>query len=69
VFSFGDATYHGSTGALHLNAPVVGMAVSPTGYGYWLGAADGGVFTFGRATYNGSAAGDMPATVVAIATD
>ncbi|MGH9069183.1 MAG: hypothetical protein ACRD0J_17100, partial [Acidimicrobiales bacterium] len=26
VFSFGDATFHGSTGAVHLNRPIVGMA-------------------------------------------
>ncbi|HEX5266199.1 MAG TPA: hypothetical protein VFW24_05455, partial [Acidimicrobiales bacterium] len=26
IFSFGDATFHGSTGAMRLNKPVVGMA-------------------------------------------
>jgi len=29
IFAFGDSTFHGSTGSLTLNAPIVGMAVSP----------------------------------------
>ena len=32
-----------------LNQPVVGMAPTPSGEGYWLVAADGGVFSFGDA--------------------
>ncbi len=54
IFSFGDATYEGSTGALHLNAPIVGMAATPDHRGYWLVASDGGIFSFGDATYEGS---------------
>ena len=49
VFSFGDARFFGSTGAMHLNRPVVGMAPTPSGHGYWLVASDGGVFSFGDA--------------------
>jgi hypothetical protein len=30
------------------------MAPTPTGHGYWLVATDGGVFTFGDATFYGS---------------
>jgi hypothetical protein len=56
IFSFGDAAFHGSTGALHLNRPIVGMAPTPDGGGYWLVASDGGVFTFGDAGYYGSTA-------------
>ncbi len=41
----------------HLNARVVGMAMTPDGNGYWLVAADGGVFTFGDAGFFGSMAG------------
>jgi hypothetical protein len=26
IFAFGDAAFYGSTGALHLNRPVVGMS-------------------------------------------
>ena len=54
VFSFGDAQFHGSTGSLRLNKPVVGMAVTPDGGGYWLVASDGGIFAFGDAGFYGS---------------
>ena len=57
VFSFGDASFHGSAGGLHLVAPIVGMAATPDGGGYWLVAADGGVFSFGDASFHGSAGG------------
>ena len=67
VFAFGDAAFHGSTGALTLRSPVVGMASTPTGQGYWLVAADGGVFAFGDAAFWGST-GDirLAAPVVAM---
>jgi hypothetical protein len=57
VFSFGDASYFGSTGGLTLNRPIVGMAPTPDGGGYWLVASDGGVFSFGDASYFGSTGG------------
>jgi uncharacterized protein YkwD len=56
IFAFGDARFHGSTGALTLARPIVGMAAAPTGSGYWLVASDGGVFAFGAARFAGSAA-------------
>jgi N-acetylmuramoyl-L-alanine amidase len=37
-----------------LNAPVVGMAATPSGGGYWLVAADGGIFSYGDAAFYGS---------------
>ncbi|WP_298347067.1 hypothetical protein [Ferrimicrobium sp.] len=63
VFNFGGAKFSGSTytygitglsGAHALAAPIVGMAANPTGAGYWLVAADGGVFDFGGAPFKGS---------------
>jgi len=54
IFTFGDAAFKGSTGALALNKPIVGMAATPTGNGYWLVASDGGIFTFGDAAFKGS---------------
>jgi subtilisin family serine protease len=54
VFSFGDAGFYGSTGAIHLNSPIVGMAATPSGRGYWLVASDGGIFAFGDAGFYGS---------------
>ncbi|HET7487446.1 MAG TPA: hypothetical protein VFJ85_05910 [Acidimicrobiales bacterium] len=55
IFTFGDAAFLGSTGASHLNKPIVGMAVTPSRAGYWLVASDGGIFAFGDATFASSA--------------
>jgi len=69
IFTFGRARFYGSTGAMHLNSPIVGMASTPTGRGYWLAAADGGIFTFGDARFYGSAAAFyLGAPVVGITT-
>jgi hypothetical protein len=54
VFSFGGTQFFGSTGGLRLNRPVVNIAATPTGRGYWLVASDGGVFAFGDAQFFGS---------------
>ena len=42
-----------------LNRPVVGMAATADGGGYWLVAADGGVFAFGDARFHGSMGGQV----------
>jgi lipoprotein-anchoring transpeptidase ErfK/SrfK len=54
VFSFGHATFRGSTGAIRLFQPIVAMMATPSGKGYWLIASDGGVFSFGDAHFYGS---------------
>jgi arylsulfatase A-like enzyme len=54
IFTFGDAEFLGSTGAIQLNKPIVGMASTPSGLGYWLVASDGGIFSFGDARFVGS---------------
>ncbi|MCZ7527874.1 MAG: hypothetical protein M5U14_16745 [Acidimicrobiia bacterium] len=54
VFAMGDAGQHGSTGAMDLTRPIVGMAATPSGGGYWLVASDGGIFAFGDAAFHGS---------------
>ena len=46
----------GAGSAVHLNAPIIGVQAAPDGKGYWLAAADGGVFNFGDADYFGSLA-------------
>jgi len=53
----------------HLNSPIVGMAATPDGKGYWNVAADGGLFAFGDAGFHGSMGG-LPLTkpVVGMAT-
>src|SRR2546422_7423313 len=43
-----------SSDLLTLNNPIVGMAATPTGKGYWLVASDGGIFAFGDAVFQGS---------------
>lgn len=57
VFCFGSAGFHGSLGGVKLNAPIVGMAPTPSGNGYYLVAEDGGVFCFGDCTFRGSMGG------------
>jgi hypothetical protein len=42
--------YLGSPATLNLNAPIVGMAITPDGAGYWMVAQDGGVFAYGFLT-------------------
>jgi len=54
IFSFCDSRFFGSTGAIRLNKPVVGMAPTRDGGGYWLVASDGGIFAFGNARFFGS---------------
>lgn len=38
----------------NVNAPIVGIAITPSGRGYLLVGADGGVFAFGDAEYMGN---------------
>ena len=67
VFPFGAATFLGSMGGHHLDAPVVGAAADATTGGYWEVASDGGVFTF-DAPFDGSMGGQhLDAPVVGIA--
>ncbi|HEX4433639.1 MAG TPA: hypothetical protein VH012_02340 [Acidimicrobiales bacterium] len=68
VFTYGTAQFVGSMGGQRLNAPVVGMAETPDGGGYWLIASDGGIFSFGDARFYGSVGGQhLNAPVVGIA--
>ena len=41
-------------GPITLNKPIVGMAATPDGKGYWLVASDGGIFNYGDAGFDGS---------------
>ena len=52
---------------IRLNSPIVGIAPTATGKGYWMVASDGGVFTFGDARFEGSLASfPFPSPTVAI---
>jgi hypothetical protein len=57
IFSFGSAIFHGSTGDLALQRPVVGIVPTKDDGGYWLDASDGGVFSFGDTQFYGSIPG------------
>jgi hypothetical protein len=57
----------GGTEGMHLSAPIIGIAAISPGGGYWLVGADGGVFAFGSASYEGGMAGvQLHAPVVGI---
>lgn len=51
------AHFYGDVSRLKLAAPIVAMAATPDGKGYWLVGRDGGVFAFGDASYEGSVPG------------
>jgi outer membrane protein assembly factor BamB len=57
IFTFGNLPFCGSTGAIELNKPIVGMATTKDGGGYWEVASDGGIFAFGDASFYGSTGG------------
>ena len=68
----GAMTLSGATAAASadvvLNAPIVELAATPDGHGYWEVAADGGVFAFGDASFYGSIGGQhLNAAVVGLA--
>jgi N-acetylmuramoyl-L-alanine amidase len=68
VLPFGQAAAHGSLQGTDVVAPIVGMAATPDGGGYWLVASDGGVFSFGDAAFHGSTgAAHLVAPIVGMA--
>ena len=48
------AQFYGSPATHHLKQPIVTMMSTPSGRGYWLAAADGGIFSYGDARFHGS---------------
>jgi hypothetical protein len=58
-FTWGQvlADLPGSSSTVGLSASAVGIASTPHGQGYWLAAADGGLFAFGDAGFYGSMGG------------
>jgi ribosomal protein L24E len=67
VYAFGTAPFHGSTAGKHLNAPIVGMASTPSGKGYWLVANDGGVFGFNAPFFGSLGARHLNSPIIGMA--
>jgi hypothetical protein len=72
VHASADGTVHAAdvsteSSALDVAAPIVGLAATPSGRGYWRAGADGGVLTAGDAQFYGSARGIAHDAIVAIA--
>ena len=68
VLAYGAAQFLGSPTSVDVAAPVVAMAATPDGDGYWLVSADGGVYHYGDAAYYGSTGGlDLYAPIIDIA--
>lgn len=67
VFSYGSAVFHGSTGAMRLNQPIVGMAARPDANGYWFVASDGGIFSFNAPFFGSTGAIRLNKPIVGMA--
>ena len=68
VLPFGDASDHGSMAGQTVDAPIVGIAATPDGGGYWETDSGGGVYSFGDAGFYGSMGGrPLSSSVVGMA--
>jgi len=67
VYAFGTATFRGSTQGRALNAPIVGMAPTANGKGYWLVANDGGIFGFNAPFFGSLGAMHLNAPIIGMA--
>jgi hypothetical protein len=67
VFAFGDARFRGSMGGTRLARPVVGIVPAPANTGYWLVAADGGVFSFHAGFFGSMGAAHLNRPIAAMA--
>jgi plastocyanin len=68
-FNFGHAIPYGSAATYHPSSPIVAIADSADGKGYWQVGANGSVYSFGDAPFVGSAAGKVSAPISAIIVD
>jgi hypothetical protein len=75
LFGFGNddyLAYLGDPAFLNLNAPILSMATTPSGSGYWMMGGDGGIFSYGDAGFHGSTGGmhlNAPAVSMAATAD
>lgn len=69
VFGFGLSAYLGGVSHLPLTGPIVSMAATRFGDGYYLLGSDGGVFSFGAPFYGSTGNIQLAKPVVAMATN
>jgi hypothetical protein len=68
VLAYGDAGFYGAPTSISVPSPVVGMAATRDGKGYWLATADGTVYNYGDApSYGDVSAVNLYAPVVGMA--
>jgi hypothetical protein len=67
LFTYGGASFLGSTGSIHLNRPIVGLADNAANGGYWLVASDGGIFSFGAPFFGSTGAIHLNRPIVGMA--
>ena len=69
VYTFGDATYHGSRGGKATDGAIVGIAVDHATGGYWLVTSRGAVYAFDAPNHGSAANLRLVAPVVGMAAD
>ncbi|MCU4184372.1 hypothetical protein K6U06_08365 [Acidiferrimicrobium sp. IK] len=69
VAAFGGAACYGSLTGVHLNKPIVGIAVDRNTGGYWLVASDGGIFNFNAPFLGSTGNVHLNKPIVGISTD
>ena len=67
IFAFGDARYFGSMGGTKLTAPIVAIATTPDGKGYWMVSQDGGIFSYDTPFYGSIGGAALAHPIIAIA--
>ncbi len=65
VIPCGDAQHFGDLSALVLSGRIVDSVATPTGLGYYMVGADGGLFAFGDAVFRGSVPEVLPGVPLA----
>jgi len=62
IYTFGDATFHGTLADHNITATAIALAPTPTGNGYTICDNTGAIYTFGDATFHGALADHQEVT-------
>ena len=66
IFGY-NAPFLGSTGAMKLNRPIVGITADPDSRGYWFVASDGGIFNYDAGFFGSTGAITLNKPIVGMA--